>query len=248
MKFYAVVAMIACLIVPQAAMAYTGREIMEQSEKLTSPDSGESTLTMNIYKGNNSKPKEKVFSIIAKRTAGENKVLLSFHKPSRLQLLTHAHKGREDQQWLVMSSGRIKPIVAGDKGKSFVHSHFYYEDLSSRDIDDYEYKNLGDAQALGVDCYKVEGVHKAGGKHVYDKSISYVRKSDFFIMRVEFYQDGSLHKYLENYDIQKIDGVLTPMRVVMTMADGEGRTELKVQSVEYNKDIPDFKFNKEALR
>lgn len=247
MKTKLILAIIFMFAVPPLAVAYTGREIMDQSEKLPTPKSGESDVTMSIYKGD--KPDEKTFTIFAKQYPDdEDKVLLKFHKPTRIQLLTHTHKGREDDQWLVLSSGKIKRIASGDKGKPFVHSHFYYEDLGSRDIDDYDYDYLGDAQAVGVDCYKVQSIRKAGGEKVYDKSVLYVRKSDFFVVRVDFYQAGRLHKYLENHDIQKIDDILTPMRVVMTMADGNGRTELKVQKVEYNKSIPDSRFNKEALR
>jgi hypothetical protein len=235
------------LTLPPVAAAYTGREIMEHSDQLASPKSAESHVSMLIYKGG--QPDEKAFTLFAKQYPNdEDKVLISFHKPTRIQLLTHAHKEKEDDQWLVLSSGKVKRIASADKGNAFVHSHFYYEDLGSRDIDDYDYQYLGDEKAADVDCYKVESVRKAGGEKVYDKTILYARKSDFFVVRVDFYQNGRLHKFLENFDIKAIDGILTPMRVVMTMAEGNGRTELKVEKVTYNSVIQDAKFNKEALR
>jgi hypothetical protein len=247
MKFSFAVTLITLLVLPAVAGAVTGREIMEQSDKLPSAGSAKSIVTMKIYKGGS--PDEKQFTLSVKEYPGdEDKALISFQKPTRIQLLTHAHKGQADDQWIVLSSGKVKRIAAADKGNAFVHSHFYFEDLGSRDIDDYEYTYLGDAQATGLDCFKVESIRKTDKDKVYDKSILYVRKSDYFIVRVDFYQNGKLHKFLENHDIRKVSDILTPYRVVMSLADGQERTELTVERVDYNVAIDDATFNKEALR
>ncbi len=235
------------LACPHLLWALTGRQIMEQSDKLASPDSAKADMRMTIYKGSREDKKE--FTIFAKKYDNdEDKTLLSFHKPTRIKLLTHAHKDAEDDQWLVLSSGRVKRIAGADKGKSFVHSHFYYEDLGSRDIDDFDYQYLGDTNFLDTDCYLVQRVKKKAADRVYDKSVLYVRKSDYFVVRIDFYQKGKLHKTLENHDIRKVDGILTPFRAVMALPDGKGRTELDTEQVAYNIEIADLKFNKEALR
>ncbi len=247
MKFKLTAALIALLLLPAVAGAVTGRDIMEQSDQLPTPGSARSIVTMKIYKGG--APDEKQFTLSVKEYPDdEDKALISFQKPTRIQLLTHAHKGKEDDQWIVLSSGKVKRIAAADKGNAFVHSHFYYEDLGSRDIDDYEYTYLTEEKAVGVDCFKVESVKKADKQKVYDKTILYVRKSDYFIVRVDFYQNGKLHKFLENHDVRKVSDILTPFRVVMSLADGKERTELTVERVEYNVPIDDATFNKEALR
>lgn len=247
MKFKITVLLALLFCLPQTVLALTGREIMDRSDKLTSPDTAKTDMTMLIYKGKN--VEEKNFTAYAKEyPRDETKVLISFSKPTRIQLLTYSHKGQEDDQWITLSSGRVKRVVSSDKGKPFVHSHFYYEDLGSLDIDDYEYKYLGDAKAVGTDCYKVESIKKKGKEPVYDKMVLYVRKSDYFVVRIDFYQQGQFHKYLENIDIKNKDGILTPYHMVMSLADGQGRTELNVDKVEYNTAIPDSKFNKETLR
>ncbi|MEZ4565795.1 MAG: outer membrane lipoprotein-sorting protein [Desulfobacterales bacterium] len=74
----------------------------------------------------------------------EDKALIQFITPPQIQLLTHSHKGRDDDQWLALSSGKVKRIVSSGRDKPFVNSHFYYEDLTSIDIDDYDYKLLGE--------------------------------------------------------------------------------------------------------
>ena len=122
-----------------------------------------------------------------------------------------------------------------------------YEDLESRDVNNYTYKTLNDAKVNGDKCYTVEALKKSGTK-TYSKYVLYVRKSDYFVVKIDFYQKGKLFKTLENQNIQKIKGILTPMKIVVSMADNGGRTELIVDKVIYNISIRDSVFSKEALR
>lgn len=247
MKIRFFISVLLILIFPQIIWALTGREIMEKSDKLTQPKTAESRVTMKIYKG--SRVDEKEFMLYTKEYPNdEDRLLLSFQKPTHIQLLTHVYKGRKDDQWLVLSSGRVKRIASRDKGKPFVHSHFYYEDLGTRDIDDYTFKYIGDATAQETECFKVEGIKKDEKERVYDKIMLYVRKSDYFVIRIEFYLNGKFHKYLENRDIKIKDGILTPSHIIMSLPGGKDRTELQVQRIDYNVTIEDMKFNKEALR
>ena len=200
---------------------------------------------MNIYKG--SSVNEKEFILVQKTIKGEDKVLITFTKPTQIKVLTHTHSSGEDDQWLRLSSGKVKRIVGGDKSENFVQSHMTYEDLESRDVENYTYKTLADANVNGDACYSVEAIKKSGNK-TYSKYILYVRKSDFFVVKVEFYQKDKLFKSIENQNITKTNGILTPMKIVVTMADGTGRTELIVQKVLYNIDIEDSTFSKDALR
>ena len=234
------------LLTAQPAAALTGREIMEKSDALAKPKTTMSKVLMKIYKGG--RVDEKVFTLLMKRYPNdEDKAVIAFIRPTRIKLLTHAHKGADDDQWLCLSSGKIKRIAAASKGKPFVNSHFYYEDLTSVDIDDYAFKLLGETTVAGQPCYQVEGIKQKGDK-VYDKVVFDVRKSDYFVVRVDFYMDGQFHKYLENDDIKSIDGILTPYRIKMERADGNGKTELYLMGLKYNEKIPDMQFDKEALR
>ncbi len=246
MKVKIVVACLMALLLCQPVYALTGREIMDKSDALLQPDTAKSKILMLIHKGG--KVIEKEFMLQMKKFDNdEDKALISFIRPTKIKLLTHSHKGRDDDQWLRLSSGKVKRIVSSGRDKPFVNSHFYYEDLTSIDIDDYAYKLLGEEKAVKVDCYKVEGV-KQVGEIVYDKVVFYVRKSDYFVVRVDFYKKGKFLKFLENYKIKEIDGILTPYKLKMELANGKGKTELILKGLKYNIDIDSAKFRKEALR
>ncbi len=234
------------LILSNPVFALTGREIMEKNDALPEAKTAVSDVLMQIHKGES--VMEKAFeSRIKKFKNDEDKILIAFTKPTQIKLLTHAHKGKDDDQWLRLSSGKVKRISSSDKGKPFVNSHFYYEDIGSRNIDNYAYKLLGDTKAMGSDCYAVEAVKKTGEK-VYSKLVLYVRKSDYFIVRIDFYEGSEFHKYLENHDIRTVDGILTPFSAIMTLANEKGKTELRILKLEYNRNMRDSTFNKEALR
>ncbi len=245
MKVKIVLSCLLILLLSLPVYALTGREIMEKSDALPQPNTAKSKILMLIEKGGQIQEKEFILQM-KKFDNDEDKAIIEFTRPTQIKLLTHSHKGRDDDQWLSLSSGKVKRIVSSGRDKPFVNSHFYYEDLTSIDIDDYAYKLLGEENAVGADCYKVEGVKQIGEK-VYDKLILYVRKPDFFVVRVDFYKGGEFHKFLENYDIKEIDGILTPYKMKMELADGKGKTELILKGLKYNSDIDSAKFNKEAL-
>lgn len=225
--------------------AMSGRDIINKSEQLAKPKSAKTKVLMKIYKG--SSVMEKEFILVQKTIRGEDRVLITFTRPTQIKVLTHSHSDGDDDQWLRLSSGKVKRIVGGDKSENFVQSHMTYEDLESRDVNNYTYKTLNDAKVNGDKCYTVEALKKSGTK-TYSKYVLYVRKSDYFVVKIDFYQKGKLFKTLENQNIQKIKGILTPMKIVVSMADNGGRTELIVDKVIYNISIRDSVFSKEALR
>lgn len=228
----------------QVFPALTGRQIIEESEKLPSPKSAKTQVLMIINKGKMTMEKE--FLLFQKTIEGQDRVLFTFLRPSKIKVLTHTNKNRGDDQWIKLSSGKVKRIVGEEKGGSFAQSHMTYEDIESRNIDDYQYNNLGTATAMGVQCYKVESIPTKIEKS-YDKAYLYVRTSDYYVVKIDFFKNGKIYKTLENSDIKTISGILTPMKVTVKMADKSGQTEMTVKKVVYNIGIENSKFAKENL-
>ncbi|VVS94933.1 outer membrane lipoprotein-sorting protein [Desulfoluna spongiiphila] len=237
---------VAGVMIHTGVFALTGREVVDRSEEIASPDTATSEVVMEIQK--KGKVTEKTFTLTAMDDeSGEDRALIAFHKPSRIKLLTHTHKAKDDDQWLQMSSGRVKRISQSSKKKAFVNSHFTYEDISSRDVDDYAYTLLGKETVAGEPCYKVESV-RTRGKKVYDKTVLYISEKDWFLRKMDYYSKGKLLKFLENKDIRTVDGILTPYEVVMSRAPEGGQTRLLLQEIRYNLPMKPTDFRKESLR
>lgn len=245
MKKLNLAAMMVLLLAVNAVPAQNWRAIMDKAYDLQHPDTVKAAVTMLVVKGDTTAQKE--FELTGKKSGKDEKALITFTKPTKIKFLTHTHKKGEDDQWLMMTSGKVKRIAAGERSQSFVNSHLSYEDMKSRDIDAYSYTLTGEAKAVGADCYTVEA-RPAGKESVYSKAVFYVRKSDYFIVRIDMYKGDAMLKYLECYDVKSISGILTPGKAVMYMADGSGRTELIIKTIDYNKNVPDSALNKDALR
>jgi hypothetical protein len=74
----------------------------------------------------------------------------------------------------------------------------------------------------------------------------------YFIVRADIFFDGYLYKRLINYDIKKVDGIITPYRAVMYRLDKSGKTlgntEVKITALQYNNPkINDAMFNNSKL-
>lgn len=214
----------------------TARQIMEKNDNLPSANTSVGTSAMVILKGSQKTIKE--FSMIAKKFGKADRSRITFVKPTSIELLSHSAPGKESEQWLKLSGGKVRKISSSEKSGAFVNSHFYYEDLSSRELDDYNYTSLPDAKVGGDDCYVVESVKK-GKSPVYSKAVMFVRKSDFFIVQGHLYEKNKHTKTIRNEKIQKISGILTPHKVVMERTDGKGKTFLYLQSIKYNVNVSD---------
>ncbi len=161
MKSKGIFTLFILLLFVQTLFALTAREILDKSEDLARPKSVKSKMIMKIYKGDTTLEKE--FESIGKKIKeGEDRALMSFIRPTKIKFLSHSHKKRDADQWLRLSSGKIKRIAITDKDKYFVNSHFFYEDMSGdkRDRDDYNLKKIADKKILGHDCYVIETVPK----------------------------------------------------------------------------------------
>jgi hypothetical protein len=231
-----------------AASIYAGdakaRQIMEKNDALKEANTRKSNSVMVVMRGDKKEMKE--FSMAAKKYGKETRSKSTFTKPTRLEFLSWSVPGEDTLQWIKLSGGTVRKIASSDKGGSFVGSHFYYEDMAERDIDDFDYKFLGDEKINGEDCYKIEAV-KVKGTKVYEKSIAYVRKSDHFVIRAEFYEKQGHTKTMTVDKIEVIDGIITPRKLLMERTDGNGKTIIYLKSIEYNIPVADEALKKENL-
>ena len=223
------------------AYALTGREIMEKSDALPEPKTALSKATMLIYKGGDTL--QRTIEMMAMKVGQNDKVLAVVKEEPGgdiTKVLTHTNKTGEDLQWVKMTNGKVKRISSGDRSGAFVNSHLFYEDLRSRNIDDYEYTLLGEETVEGYPCYKVEAKPKPG-KSIYDKAIFFIIKSgefQYFAVRIDIFYEGYLYKRLINYNLKKVDGIITPYKAVMYRLDKNGqnlgRTEVTITNIQYN--------------
>jgi hypothetical protein len=244
MKHVATIITALFILLPAGSWALTGREIMEKNDRLKKGKTWVQESVLLIVKGASKIKKE--FSGTSKRYGKKTRKRINFKYPTRMQFLVWDEPGSDSRQWVKLTSGKVRKIASSEKNKPWVNSHFYNEDISERNLDDYSYRLAGEGDVGGIKCYKVESRKKRGTK-VYSKGVIYVAQSDFVIRRIDLYERGRMTKVIRFLKIEKISGIYTPRKVEMKRTDGRGKSILYIKSVKYNLPVSNSLLKRESF-
>jgi len=154
---------------------------------------------------------------------------------------------KDDDQWLYLPAlKKTKRIASSDKSASFMGSDFTYSDMTSRTIEDYDYKLVKESK---VGAHKVWVIESKPKKQItidetgYTKSYMFVRQDNFVVIRaLHFMTDNGKKKYMDVKKLEKIDGIWVATEIVMKTKKGKQTlhtTILKFNDVKFNQDLSD---------
>ena len=244
------------------AASVDGREVMERVDERDTGDSRHALMGMDLIDAEgNVRPR--VLEVWSQKVDFEQDLdhtIMVFHEPSSIKntrFLQKENDGEDDDQWIYLPDlGRVRRISGGQGGDSFMGSDFTYDDLKSREIDDFEYELLEEDVYNDYECYVVEAVPKNPEEEQYAKTISWVTKEHYVPVKVEMYDKDSKELYKEmrvESEIKKVDGIWTVFSTVMENLDSGHKTNLYVKErdnnylLEYNIDINDRRFTQQFL-
>lgn len=180
-----------------------GLEIaMEQVGYDTGWNDAETTLEMILQSPNgNTSRREIVMKLLEVNNDGD-KSLLTVQTPKDVKgtnFLTHSKIDDADKQWIYLPAlKRVKRIASKNKSGPFMGSEFSYEDMSSFEYQDFDFKYIRDDNFDGFDCFLVEQTPKDKYSG-YSKRIVWVDKQAYRTIKMEFYdRKGDLLKTLHN--------------------------------------------------
>jgi len=182
-----------------------------------------------------------------------DKSLTIFNQPKDIKgtaFLSYSHSVGADDQWLYLPSlKRVKRISSRNKSGPFMGSEFSFEDLSSFEIDKYNYHYLGDELVSGMDSFKVEQYPKDENSG-YSKRIVWVDKQEYRIVKVEFYdRKKSLLKTLSYNDFKLyFDKHWRADTSTMINHQNGKSTELKWNNYVFKTGLNDSDFSKNSLK
>jgi len=106
-------------------------------------------------------------------------------------MLVYDYTDRNDDMWIYMPALRkMRRIVSSEKGKNFMGSEFTNADMSMPNIDDFEYKLMGEEIVNGKSCFVIESKSKnetVESQYGVSKRISYIEKSSFLTQKIDYY-------------------------------------------------------------
>jgi len=239
------------VILAAPCMAQEARAIVEQVQRRASVTSEcyEGTLQVFDSKGRTSEKRWRYDRI---GSAGSSKVVLRFSAPAEVKgvaLLVVNHPDRASDQWMwTPAIQRDRRIALQDRSTRFFGTDFSFEDLEERDVDQYEYKMLGEESIDGAAAWKIESRPKQAKSSQYTQSVVWVRKETYTFARIENYIKTQLVRRLNYSNLEKTQGIWTARRLEMHDLRRNSRTVLVLEKLEYNAPLKDEEFTLQALR
>jgi len=168
-----------------------GRQIAIEADKADEGFESLSNKTTMILKNKQGQESTRYMSgKTLELTSDGDKSLIVFESPRDVKgtaTLTFTHKEGPDDQWLYLPAiKRVKRISSSNKSGPFMGSEFAYEDLSSQEVEKYEYKFISEETFNGVETYVVER-YPLDPKSGYTKQTVWWNKDNYRLEKIDFY-------------------------------------------------------------
>lgn len=186
----------------------------------------------------------------SKRTDGMSRTLVRFLSPADVagtSFLFLERKARDDDQYMYLPALKaVRRIVGSQKNASFMGSDFSYADLEWGSLEDASYKRQADEKLGADDCFVIDSVPNK--KDAYSRLRSWVRKSDYTLLRLQFFDlAGKLKKVLYVKEVKKIGGSLLATRLKMVNKQTGHSTWLAMTQIKLRDDLEESQFEVRAL-
>jgi Outer membrane lipoprotein-sorting protein len=183
---------------------------------------------------------------------GESKILIRFLSPAEVEgvaILILNHRDSPSGVWMwTPASGRVRSIATESRLTRFFGTDYSFEDLEERDVDQYQWKLLGDDSLDGAACWRIECRLRVGNVSQYTYSHLLLRKNDYVIAQLENFQGTSLLRRIVNRDVREVQGIRTPHLIEISQPARRTRTVLRLEKLEYNVKLDEAAFTVEALQ
>lgn len=182
-----------------------------------------------------------------------DKSLTIFDEPrdvSGTAFLSYTHSLTPDEQWLYLPAlKRVKRISSSNKSGPFMGSEYAFEDLTSFELDKYDYLYLRDEIFDQKDSFVVRNYPRYE-KSGYQFRDVWIDKAEYRVIKVDFYdRKGDLLKTLTNLDYQQYLGKFwRPMKANMINHQNGKGTDLIWSDYRFQVGLSENDFSKNSLQ
>jgi hypothetical protein len=227
------------------AVAQDPRQIIEEVQKRSRSNSQRYEGTLEVIGAQNRvATKRWVFQRLG--SFGDSKAILRFTAPPEVKgvgLLIVNHPDRASDQWMWRPSiGRDQRIALQDRSTRFFGTDFSFEDLEERDVNQFEFKLLGEEAGQ----WKIESRPRKTSQYLY--SYLWIKKDNYTVTKVESYNKKGLVRTIDYRDFEQVKGIWTARTTEVLDVTRKSRTILKFDKLEYDVPLKPDDFTIEALR
>ncbi|MGP1459350.1 MAG: outer membrane lipoprotein-sorting protein [Treponema sp.] len=155
---------------------------------------------------------------------------------------------KDRDNWLyVPALKKVRRISGSESSGNFMGTDFTYDDMGERALSKDDFELLGEENADGEDCWKIECRAKDTSEKE-PRRIVWVRKDNFLMHKAEFFdKQDKLHRVFSVSDVKTIDGIWTVGKMRMENVQTGHFTVIETKDVAYNQEINDSVFTVSAL-
>ena len=227
------------------------RQIVAEAQRRTEAKSQRYEGLLQVLDGSG-KVADKRWAFVRQGSHGRSKSVLRFLAPPEVKgvaLLVVNHPDRASDQWMwTPALQRERRIALQDRSTRFFGTDFSFEDLEERDVDQYDYRLLGEESVDGAACWRIESVPARTKTSQYTKSEVWIRKDTYSLAQVDSYIKQQRVRQLKYSDFAQVQGIWTARRLEMADLRRNSRTILTLDKLEYNVPLKDEDFTIQALR
>ena len=180
---------------------------------------------------------------------GDQKIYAFFNRPAdvyKTVFMVWKHLDKDDDRWMYLPAlDLVKRIAATDKRTSFMGSHFFYEDVSGRSIND----DVHELVKTTKDYYVLKNTPKNPKLVEFAYFEMWIHRKSFVVVKTDYYdkQDKKYRSY-QALEVKNIQGYPTATKAKMTDLRTNGNTILKYSNIKYDIGIPESIFTERYLR
>ena len=227
----------------------TGDELAQQMDSRRTPMDSKVDLLMTLT---NKKGKTRSYSLHSIIKDDGTKQMIWFLEPADdkgISFLKIEHDGRDDEMrmWLPAFK-KIRRISAKKRSDSFMGSDMSYEDMSSRQLDEFKFTLIGQEVYDSISCHLLESIPTEHMRTEYSRHITWVDSTFLIPIKEEsFDKSGQLlkEKYF-SYTIIKGYQILTKIHV--TNIQKNHSTTLNFENIELDTGVKDDLFHERHLK
>lgn len=193
--------------------------------------------------------------------ADGDRLLIRFTYPNDIRgtgFLVWEHPDSDDERFLFLPSlGRVRRISGTEAQESFAGSDFTYEEIGGREFDEYTYAFAGaDAERASwtppsggppKEAWRLESRRKDQSAP-FPRVVSLILKESFFVVQADIYnRRNERQKVYTVKRLEPVEKVWTAMSSEMTNTLEKSKTELVVESADYNVGLKEADFSRREL-
>ncbi len=230
------------------------RQIMQKVEDRDDGDHMTSEMLMVLI-DKNDKQRKKVFNNFSKDFGQDSKRIMFVKSPAQIKntgflTIDYNDETKDDDQWLFLPAiGKTKRIASSDKSSSFMGSDLNYSDMTSRNLEDYDFKLLKESTIKGNEVWLIQSTPKTKAiaqETGYSKVILAIRKDNYVVIKAKMWTvEGGYTKFMDIQKLEKIDNIWVVAQNHIVKKRGKTtvhQTLLKLSNIKFNQELDDAVF------